>query len=350
MELRENQKRLILIGGMGFEDRALSFLGRVSNARVCGVVLGVRYLRSSATNREAEYKAVARISGSLKLVSIGYSTDHAYRFEIDLDRALKKERVSTSDIIVLDVSALSKFLILVCLLRLWRAGLSVRVVMTTATHYCPTKDEFGCTMAEQGGIVRVIAGQPSVGVSAILRSSCLVSPRMQGQPSCAVAFTSFNEELIRHAVGTMNPHRLILINGMPPSEGNGWRAHATQAIHARLIEDNAQDNPLDESSGLLLRTVSTLHYEETLGLLGRLHRDFGLYERMIYFATGSKMQTVALAVHKLRNDDVHIEYPNPSSYYFQEYSTGVDRSFSVNLDPAILEAMGETHDLIHQGA
>lgn len=336
VELRESQRRLIFVGGMGFEDRALGFLGRVANAHVRGVVLGVRYLQSTATNREPEFKAVVRASESLSLVPLGYSTDHAHRFEIDLDRALKKERVSASDIVVLDISALSKFLILVCLLRLWRAGLSARVVMTTATHYCPTRDEFARTMAKEGGTVRVIAGQPSVGASAILRSSCLVSPRMQGQPACAVAFTSFNEELIRHAVGTMNPHRLILINGMPPSEGNGWRAHATQAIHSRLIEENAHDNPVDGNSGLLVRTVSTLQYEETLDLLDQLHRDIGLYERMIYFATGSKMQTVALAVHKFMNDDVHIEYPNPSSYYFEEYSTGVDKSFSVNLDPAKL--------------
>jgi len=130
---------------------------------------------------------------------------------------------------------------------------------------------------------------------------------MQGQPSCAIAFTSFNEELIRHAVGTMNPHRLILINGMPPAPENAWRAHATQAIHSRLIDENLQDNPIDRATGLLLRTVSTLHCDETVKLLDRLHQQYGLYERMIYFATGSKMQTVALAIHKFRNEDAHIE-------------------------------------------
>jgi hypothetical protein len=332
-EIGEGRNRLIYIGGMGFEDRAIGFLGRVVKVQTHGVVLGLKYLRSSAANKETEFRALVSSNNSLSLTSIGYSADHAYRFEIDLDRALKRVQVSTSDIVVLDVSALSKFLILVCLLRLWRAGLSVRVVMTTASQYSPTKEEFFRTMQTDGGALRVVAGQPSVGASAILRSSCLVSARMQGQPTCAVAFTSFNEELIRHAVGTMNPHRLILINGMPPSQANAWRAHATQAIHSRLIEENAQDNPIDENSQLLVRTISTLYYDETLNLLDQLHREYGLYERMMYFATGTKMQTVALAAHKLLNEDVHIEYPNPTSYYFEEYSTGVDKSLSLSLDP-----------------
>jgi hypothetical protein len=343
-ELRESNRRLVFIGGMGFEERALGFLSQIANAGIGGLVLGVKYLRTTAKNKEAEFKNIVRASEHLKFSPLIYSPSQAHRFEIDFDRALKNERISTSDIVVLDISALSKFIILICLIRLWRVGISVRVVMTAAASYCPTREEFASTMDKDGGTVRIIAGQPSVGASEILRSSCLVSPRMQGQPACAVAFTSFNEELIRHAVGTMNPHRLILINGMPPSQGNVWRARATQAIHARLIEENVQDNPINANSGLLIRTVSTLYFEETLDLLDQIHQEFGLYERMIYFATGSKMQTVGLAMHKLRNDDVHIEYPNPSSYYFEEYSTGLGESWSVNLDPIEFLSIAEQND------
>jgi hypothetical protein len=335
-ELQSSQRRLVFLGGMGFEDRALDFVKQASELRVRGLVFGIRYLQAKAKNRDREFGEIVRRSGSLSLFPLGYSQELAHRFEIDLDRALRNAGVSSDDVVVLDISGLAKFLILVCLLRLWAHGLTVQLVMTTAAKYAPTRAEFDSTMSMEGGNVRAIAGQPSSGASAILRSSCLVSARMQGQPACAVAFTSFNEELIRHAIGTMNPHRLILINGTPPSAANAWRAHATQAIHSRLIAENEQDNPIVKNTGLLERSVSTLQYEETVTLLDKLHTEVGLYERMIYFATGSKMQTVGLAVHKLRNNDVHIEYPNPSSYYFQEYTAGVERSLVVELEPAQL--------------
>src|SRR5450830_1095471 len=60
----------------------------------------------------------------------------------------------------------------------------IRLVMTTASRYTPTKNEFDTTMQTHGKNIRVFAGQPSSGVSAILRSSCITSTRMQGQPTC----------------------------------------------------------------------------------------------------------------------------------------------------------------------
>lgn len=334
-ELSSGARRVLFIGAMGFEDRALHLIGQIASSQVRGLVLAIQYARTDAGNRESEFRASVRASGIMPLTVIRYAAEQAHRFEIDFDRALKKAQLTESDLVVLDVSALSKFLILVCLLRLWSFGVAVKVVLTTAAHYAPTRSDFDRTMELDGGSVRVLAGQPSQGASAILRSSCLISARMQGQPSCAIAFTSFNEELIRHAVGTMNPHRLILINGMPPAPANAWRAYATQEIHSRLIDENLQDNPVDHATGLLVHTVSTLHHAETVELLDRLHREYGLYERMIYFATGSKMQTVALAIHKFRNDDVHIEYPNPNGYFFQEYSCGVGQVLSFTLAPPL---------------
>lgn len=332
-DLARSDRRLVLIGGMGFEDRARSFLEKVAAARIRGVVLGIRYLRTNAKNKEREFAGIIRGSEGLSFSPLVFSQETAPRLEIDFDRMLRRLKVTDEDVVVLDVSGLTKFVILVLLTKLWSFGFAVKLVMTIAHQYCPTREEYEQTMSRDGSSVRIIAGQPSSGASAILRSTCLISARMQGQPVCAVAFTSFNEELIRHAIGTINPHRLVLINGMPPSARNAWRAYATQVIHGRLIADNSLDNPVSETTGLLDRTVSTLYLEETLSLLESLHSSIGLYERMIYFATGSKMQTVALAIHKFRNRDVHIEYPTPSSYFFREYSSGADETLFVSLDP-----------------
>ncbi len=323
--------RLIFIAAMGFEDRALEFPSHLAAADSHGVVISIRYVHAKGVNREEEFRSLFSGRSNWHLREVKYSSIRAHEFEHTFEKALRAVTLSESDVVIIDISAMSKFLILVTLLRLWHVKNSVRLVMTTALKYAPTKEEFDATMETQGNNVRVIAGQPSSGVSAILRSNCMISTRMQGQPTCAVAFTSFNEELIRHAIGTLNPRRLILINGMPPSKESAWRSLATQTIHSKLIEEYSSNNPVDPESGLLLRTVSTLDYHKTVDLLEALHSEYGLYERMIYFATGSKMQAVALAIHRYRHGDAHIEYPTPDSYYFQEYSKGIGGMFWADL-------------------
>jgi hypothetical protein len=325
-------KRVIFITAMGFEDRANRIAECLSKTAIQGSIIAIRYMNAKGMNHEAEFRSNFEGNRNWKIREIKYSTAHPHKFEPEFDQSLSLVHISNDDVILVDISAMSKFLILITLLRLWQVQKKVRISITTAVKYAPTKDEFDTTMMKLGENIRDFAGQPSSGVSAILRSNCLTSTRMQGQPTCAVAFTSFNEELIRHAIGTLNPRRLILINGKPPSEMSAWRASATQAIHAKLISEYSVDNPTDAQSGLLVRTTSTLDYRDSLGVLEELHEKYGLHERMIYFATGSKMQTVALAIHKRRHTDVHIEYPTPDSYFFQEYSKGVGSVFWTDVD------------------
>lgn len=323
--------RVIFIAAMGFEDRALEFPRRLAASASRGVVISIRYVHAKGENREREFGTLFSGNTNWQHREVKYSSIRAHEFEPSFDKMLRAVALSESDVVVVDISAMSKFLILVTLLRLWRAHKVIRLVMTTASKYTPTKDEFDITMRTHGNNIRVFAGQPSSGVSAILRSNCMTSTRMQGQPTCAVAFTSFNEELIRHAIGTLNPRRLILINGMPPSKENAWRSAATQTIHSKLIEEYSADNPVDVVSGLLQRTASTLDYVDTVEMLEKIHEKYGLHERMIYFATGSKMQAVALAIHRQRHADAHVEYPTPDSYYFQEYSKNIGAVFWVDI-------------------
>lgn len=327
------------IFAMGFEDRALAFPAIAARSPNTKVAVGIQYTHSKGDNKEGEATRLFK-SHKTPFEIVKYSSKKAHEFEYKVRALCKGAFKDTSDVVV-DISAMSKFLILVIIVVLLQEGKRVRIAFASACEYAPTKEKFESVLSQHGSQLTAFAGQPSTGVSAILRSVCISSTRMQGQPVCAVAFTSFNEELIRHSVGTLNPHRLILINGIPPNPELRWRANATQEIHRKLLEEYAEENPISSDTGLLERSVSTLDYRETVEELLRIRTRFGNYSRIIYFATGSKMQTVALALLKAVFSDVHIEYPTPDSYYFQEYSKGIGSLCTLTIDQSSLDSVRE---------
>lgn len=324
-------KKSILIFAYGFEDRALNLPEKIVITEAPEFVIGIRYAAAKGKNREAEARALIKAKvPAANCHELCYDTAKAAQFESALLRTLGKiDR--PNNLVLLDISATSKFLILVCIVVLLKARFQVKLVYSEALEYSPSKAQFDAVYQPKQRIIRAFAGQPNSGMSSILRSACLSSTRMQGQPTCVVAFTSFNEELIRHSIGTINPHRLILINGIPPREEYEWRARATQEIHRNLLEEYPDDNVEDPASRLLVRTVSTLDYRDTLRTLLQAHEKFSLHERMIFFATGSKMQAVGLALLRMRFSDVHIEYPTPDSYFFEEYSHGAGACHELDL-------------------
>lgn len=324
------QDQCAFVFAMGFEERALAIPALFAESHSVARVVGIQYTHSKGKNKVAEAREL--FSNSRKSFNtLRFSSRKAYELEYGI-RTMCKNDLRDVATVVVDISAMSKFLILVLIVVLLREGKRVRIVFATALTYAPTRAEYDKVLLKSGEELVAFAGQPTSGVADILRSVCLSSSRMQGQPVCAVAFTSFNEELIRHSIGTLNPHRLILVNGIPPTPAFLWRAHATQQIHQKLLDEYSDENPIDDQTGLLQRTVSTLQYYETLETLLEIRKRFGTYERIIHFATGSKMQTVALALLKAAFEDVHIEYPTPDSYYFDEYSKGVGKFFTTVWD------------------
>lgn len=333
-----SDKDCAFVFAMGFEDRALAIAKIAASVPTVKTVVGIKYVNSKGANKEAEAEKLFSLSAK-PLTQINYSSKKAHEFEYKV-RSLCKGPLKDFTEVFVDISAMSKFLILVVIVVLLQENKRVRIVFASAQKYAPTRDEYNQVVSKFGKErITSFAGQPSSGLSSILRSVCLSSTRMQGQPVCAVAFTSFNEELIRHSVGTLNPHRLILINGIPPNPDFFWRAEATQQIHQKLIDEYSEENPISNQTGLLERSVSTLDYRETFNELLKVRERFGIYERIIYFATGSKMQTVALALLKAAFSDVHIEYPTPDSYYFEEYSNGVGELSSFLIDRSVVEAI-----------
>jgi len=327
-ELKPAQKikskaRRLFIGAYGFEDRTLGWSEyQQSQSDILINALMFRYDPSKGQQNNPNKikdlrQALKNIGAHSKCDEIEYNWQVPQEIENEIEDYFDTKMKDIDEVIV-DISSMTKFLILVCLCKLIRFQGTVRIVYTEAKNYSPSLKEYEKSKEDMAFLAKF----PSQGVRAIARARCLSSIRMQGQPVTLIAFTSFNEQLVRHLLGTMNPHRLIFINGRSPREDFAWREKATQDIHKRLIEAYSIDNPINNNE-LLINSTSTLNYIETVEIINDIYNKLGIYERLICGATGSKMQTVGLFFTKLLHPDIHIEYPIPDSYYVEELSTGI---------------------------
>jgi hypothetical protein len=326
VSLLSGPKRL-LIAAYGFEDRALGWSESQEGSRhVLHSALLIRYFPSKGYNNVSGLDRNIKELGDLNVREIRHNAYSPHDLESDFDRMVSW--FEEFEEIVIDTSAMTKLLILVCLCKLVKFSGRVRIVYVEANSYAPTEEEY---QGYREGGIELIARMPSRGVGALVRMACLSSIRMQGQPVSMIAFASFNEQLVRHMLGTITPHNLFLINGRPPRSEYKWREAATQEIHQQVMADYIENNPSD-SDGRLKRSVSTLDYKQTTDCIDKIYDKVGNYERIICAATGSKMQTVGLFFAKILHPDIHIEYPTPDSYYVTGLSAGVREVHEVTFD------------------
>ncbi|RIV53103.1 hypothetical protein D2V93_02900 [Flagellimonas taeanensis] len=320
-------KKRLFIGAYGFEDRTIGWLqyqSELTKGAILDSALMFNYDLSNdlhpSPNKTTLIQTLLKRLGCINgIQEIGYNWEMPNNIEDEIEDFFSRKLKSYEEIIV-DISTMSKYLILICLLKLTEYNGSIRIVYSEASKYSPSYKEY----LKSKDNMAFLAKYPSQGVAAIARARCLSSIRMQGQPVTLIAFTSFNEQLVRHLLGTMNPHRLILINGRPPDPKLKWRESATQEIHKKLIETFSIYNPLDKDN-FMTNSISTLDYKETIDVVNKIYNEVGNYERIICGVTGSKMQTVGLYFSKILHPDIHLEYPTPSSYYVEGLSQGVKK-------------------------
>ena len=313
--LRGGLKRTF-IAAYGFEKRCLGWCRSQSpKEKPLSEALVFKYVHPKGPNKIEALRNLLSGLGVKKPKDIPFDYDIPQDIEDRLQRSLENVE---ADEIVLDISGMTKILILLALCKLERFPGVVRIIYSEAEDYSPSRKQYNAVKDKMAATAKF----PSRGCEDLIRLRCLSSIRMQGQPATLVAFTSFNEKLVAHMLGHMSPHRLLLINGRPPRADYKWREEATQHIHQKYVLEYANDNPVDDL-GLLERVTSTLDYRETVSALEQIYVMDGLYERIVCAATGSKMQTVGLFLAKAMHSDIQVEYPTPDSYFVKEMSTGV---------------------------
>lgn len=315
----------VLIHAPGFEDRTLAICDVLKPRRGSAAIL-LDYRPSNSNNRLDEVRH--------GLTKIGVpAEDHTLliynRFEPgDFEERLEDgiRKLCTGRVVV-DISTMSKLAIILVLLVLRKIGVPVSVLYAEAEVYGPSEKEF--KKARESKQVHRPSLQILSGIHGVVRVNSLASVAMQGQPTAALSFMSFNDALTQALLNTVYPTRLFLINGKPPI--HSWREEAMAWIHDYVRGEWSDDNPLETSgSGLPLRTASTLDYRETVVLLLELYWELSMNHRILLAPAGSKLQAVGSCIVKALHPDVHIEYPSAEGF-LKVYSKGIGKRWYLNI-------------------
>ena len=313
----------VLIAAPGFEDRTLAICNSIQATQGASAIL-LEYLPSNPENQFSDVAEQLAQAGVQNQSSLTYDRFNPADFEQRLHEELAK---SCRGLVLVDISTMSKLAIILVLKSL--AELPVRVVIfySEAKAYGPNEQEFEDAKTQDE--VHRPSLQIFSGIHGIVRVDSLASVAMQGQPTAAMAFMSFNDALTQSLLNTVYPARLFLINGRPPI--HSWREHATAWIHDQVRLEWPNDNPISpDGSGLPVRSVSTLDYRETVVELLELYWRLSTTHRMLLAPAGSKFQAVGCFIVKTLHPDIHIEYPSPQGY-LNVYSKGIGRCWQLEL-------------------
>lgn len=309
--LREDGLKRTLIFAAGFEARSTALLD-ILTQKIFHRILLISYVspqKKDLTNIFALCNARCGLCPEV----IEYDRSEPAIFELYLNEHYK-DIIKLSDEIVVDISVMSKLMIMILINSLKSFSRTLRIIYAEPEDYAPSEEDFN--LKKKDAVIASIA--PTTGVMDVVRTPYLTSLTMQRSPTCLIAFTSFNEQLVRALLYSTSPSRVILIGCEPPL--HKWRGPACQQIHSEIIKEFCIDNQMGDD-GLLKRKVSTLYYVETFNLLEELYNSFGVNYRIFLAPTGSKMQAVGCALAKIKFSDIHIEYPIPESFVIEGYSS-----------------------------
>jgi hypothetical protein len=303
----------------GFEDRAP---GLLKNALIAGTnfrVLIVEYRPFVAENRLAEIRSLCR-SSNLRTADVIYDRQDPAGF----GEVLLEKVAGVRGRIILDVSAMSRLLIVQCLVALQHRDSGFEgcvVAYTEAASYPPTEDEVHEALRQSAEDPLYSILLLSSGVFDVTVVPELSSTAMSGNVTRLVAFPTFSTDQLTAVRNELSPSRLTCIHGVPPNPANQWRTAAIAKINR--LDLSLPDNLLG----------STLDYRETLDLLLKLYDAHSDRERILLSPTGSKMQTVAVGLFRAFMDDVQIVYPTPNKFRSpSSYTKGVGQLYSLALD------------------
>lgn len=313
------QESTVYIGAVGFEDRALAILSEVKRLKeTFEYIIGIEYEPADPRDRKDEFQRLASeaISQERNIRWVSYNRESPGRFDEALN--LIRQMCFESAHVCLDISAMSKLLILIVLQALRDLDTSLTIVYAEAKVYHPTPKEFekGYEDVEEMMPKRAPEFLTS-GVYKVVTTPALSSVAMQGYPTALVVFPTFNHNLFLALLNEVTPQDLTIVEGEPPKPHNKWRREAIRRVNEKWY-------PLASK----IKVASTFDYLETTNRLEELYETYKFTHEFVIAPANSKLQTVGVFVFKQMHPEVQIAYPTPRGF-FDQYTEDVEEIYQI---------------------
>lgn len=304
----------IYIGTVGFEDRCFTFLEQCcKNDMKFQKVIGIKYEPFDERNNIEKFKELAiKVARKSKLECIVYDRYNPEAFSNSI-KSLKKS-IGSAENIVIDISGMSKFLIVVLLYELRNYLGNIHIIYCEAEIYYPLKEEY--ESKKESLQEDTSPSFLTTNVYKIVTTTELSSTSMQGYPLLIIAFPTFNYNEMYALLNEITPQYLFKIEGLPREIHNQWRLEATRWINRKIDSDFAPN-----IKGIYKKELSTFNYLKTIDILNNIYATYKYTHKCIIAPTGSKLQTIGVLFFKQMYPEIQLVYP-VTTKFLEEYTKG----------------------------
>ena len=313
LDLNKNPTNATFIGSAGFEDRCFSFLGRlISSGKKIKNVIGIEYRPLNPENRKKDFETLGTKAALRNKVKwIIYDRYDPEKFYHTFGKV--KNLINETANVIIDISGMSKFLIVVLLDILKDFKGNVIVIYSEAEIYHPTPEEYESKKEEMPDITPTFLTRD---VYKIALTTSLSSIAMQSSPLLMIAFPTFNDKELMALLNEMTPQCLIEFEAVPHEEGDRWRFDAVRWINRKIDEDF-----IFKIDWIIHEELSTFDYIGTVAALNEIYRNFKYTHKCVIAPTGSKLQSVGVFIFKQLHPEVQVVYP-VTKEFAEEYTEG----------------------------
>jgi len=306
--ISDSSKKLLVLAE-GFESRSLSWISDKQNKLHFNRALICKYRFHSKTNFDKVLSATKQHCSNEPEI-LEYDRFEPTVFERKI-QAIADECRDYNEIII-DISVMSKLLVLIVIYSFIHFNGKLRIVYTEPETWGPTHERYMEALANKEKKYSWVS-LSSKGISNVTKTPNLSSIIMQNSPSLLVSFYSFNEQLLGALINEISPSKLQLINHF--CNRQKWREEAMVKIHENVIQEFFGES-IEETF-----SAHVLDYIAVFEKLADIYNKHCYNYRIIISPTGGKVHALAVALLKLCCPDVHIEYPTPESYLFEDYTS-----------------------------
>jgi hypothetical protein len=321
LDLSKIHNPVTFIGSAGFEDRCFSFLDALINSnKKIENVIGIEYRPFNPRNRKEEFETLgtkAALRNKVKWMIYNRFKPEKFYHTFGSVKNLVNETAN----VIIDISGMSKFLIVVLLDILKDFKGNVIVIYSEAEIYHPTPEKYESKKEEMSGITPAFLTKD---VYKIALTTSLSSIAMQSSPLLMIAFPTFNYKELMALLSEMPPQYLIEFEGIPHEEGDRWRFDAVRWINRKIDKDFILN--IDE---IKHEELSTFNYEGTVAALDKICRKYKYTHKCVIAPTGSKLQSVGVFIFKQLHPEVQVVYP-VTKEFAEEYTEGCRNIWVIN--------------------